>query len=168
MPAFARHLIDARGANRSWSLNLGFYGHRTMVVVPMGRCNSGRRTRSQSLEPRKARRFTKGGARKVLVTTKNWVLKEFRFGNRLAFEGIPPPPRCIGIRNLRGNAKQNLAAQSLAGKILISKSLRAVDVCFRASLTLGNDLLFFRTLQGQMSHGVAVEISAKQSVTTGP
>jgi len=35
-----------------------------------------------------------------------------------------PSPRYIGIIELAGNVKKDLGAQSLAGKILISKNLR--------------------------------------------
>lgn len=39
--------------------------------------------------------------------------------------GYPPPPGSIGIMDLGENPKLNLGAQSLRGKIFVSKSLAA-------------------------------------------
>ena len=103
----------------------------------------------------------RGGSQTLLIKFYMGVnrpsFRVFLFGSSVGSR-IPPFPWSIGIISLHGNVKLNLVAQSVARKILISKSL---GVCGRqVSLTadaLEIIMLFLCVAQGQMSHW-AVEI----------
>jgi hypothetical protein len=72
--------------------------------------------------------------KKFCVESKTFIPAVPFLGIRWGVRGIPPPPGSIGIINLRENVKLNLGAQSVAGKILISKSLGVADLRVRLSL----------------------------------
>jgi hypothetical protein len=76
----------------------------------------------------------KHSAKKFRVRIKRHSFRLFPFWEFDALLRYPLPLWSIGIISLRGNVKLNLAAQSVAGKILISKSLGVDDGSFRLSL----------------------------------
>ena len=68
--------------------------------------------------------------------------------------GYPLPPRYIGIKGLGENRPQNLGAQSVTGKILVTKNLALASSSSARRCRVAMIRQFGDCAQGQMSQGV--------------